>query len=183
MKRDAVYKGIVLAAGLLMEVGTVVAPLFLSVPGFVAANVTGTAFVAFALGPVYGGLFALGANVLLNYVTGGGGSVGYVLAVRAVEAFVIGWIGRRRRGWSCPVVASLLNAAVIPTLTLTLAFFGGSFRTELGFVEWFGREYAVFLRGGWLRVLQKYLFSCLVGYVLAVGMARGRRARSAESSA
>ena len=174
MKGGAVCKGLVIAAGFLMEAATVVAPMFFPVPRLVPSNLVGTAFVAFALGPVHGGLFALGTNVLLNYATGGGGPVGYVLAVRAIEAFVIGWIGRRRWGWAIPVAASLADFAAVPPVTFVLAYFWGSFGTDLGFVEWFGREYAVFFRSGSLYALQKYLFSCFLGYILALGVRRGK---------
>ena len=172
--RSAAYGAFVVAAGLLMEAATVVAPMFFSVPRLVSSNLVGTAFVAFALGPLYGCLFALGTNVLLNYATGGGGPVGYVLAVRAVEAFVVGWIGRRRWGWGVPIAASLVDFAVMPPITFVLAYYWGGFGTELGFVEWFGREYAVFSRSESLYVLQKYLFSCFLGYILALGVRRGK---------
>ena len=174
--RSAAHGIFIVAAGFLMEAATVVAPMFFSVPRFVSSSLVGTAFVAFALGPVYGGLFALGTNVLLHYATGGGGPVGYVLAVRAIEAFAVGWIGRRRWGWGVPVAASLVGAVVVPPVTFVLAYFWGSFGTDLGFVEWFGREYAVFFRSGSLHVLQKYLFSCLLGYILALLVRRGKSA-------
>ena len=96
--RSVTQRVSVVTVGFLMEAATVVAPMFFPVFRLVSSNLVGTAFVTFALGPVYGGLFALGTNVLLHYATGGGGPVGYVLAVRAIEAFVIGWIGRRRWG-------------------------------------------------------------------------------------
>ena len=63
--RSAAHGIFVVVAGFLMEAATVVAPMFFSVSRFVSSNLVGTAFVAFALGPVYGGLFALGTNVLL----------------------------------------------------------------------------------------------------------------------
>ena len=172
--RSAAYGAFVVAAGLLMEVATVVAPMFFSVPRLVSSNLVGTAFVAFALGSVPGGLFALGTNVLLHYATGGGGPVGYVLAVRAIEAFVVGWIGRRRWGWGVPVAASLVDFAVVPPITFVLAYYWGRFGTELGLAEWFGGEYAVFFRSKSLYVLQKYLFSCFLGYILALGVRRGK---------
>ena len=174
--RSAAHGIFVVAAGFLMEAATVVAPMFFSVPRFVSSSLVGTAFVAFALGPVHGGLFALGTNVLLHYATGGGGPVGYVLAVRAIEAFVIGWIGRWRWGWGIPVAASLTDFAAVPPVTFVLAYFWGNFGTDLGFVEWFGREYAVFFRSGSLHVLQKYLFSCLLSYILALLVRRGKSA-------
>ena len=174
--RSAAHGIFVVAAGFLMEAATVVAPMFFSVPRFVSSNLVGTAFVAFALGPVYGGLFALGTNVLLHYATGGGGPVGYVLAVRAIEAFVIGWIGRRRWGWGVPVAAFLVDFAAVPPITFVLAYCWGGFGTELGFAEWFDGEYTVFFRSGSLYVLQKYLFSCFLGYILALGVRRGKSA-------
>ena len=102
--RSAAYGAFIVAAGFLMEAATVVAPMFFPVPRIVSSNLVGTAFVAFALGPVPGGLFALGTSVLLHYATGGGGPVGYVLAVRAIEAFAAAYslaspVGRRKRGW------------------------------------------------------------------------------------
>ena len=172
--RSAAYGAFIVVAGFLMEAATVVAPMFFSVPRLVSSNLVGTAFVAFALGSVPGGLFALGTSVLLHYATGGGGPVGYVLAVRAIEAFVVGWIGRRRWGWGVPVAASLVGAVVVPPITFVLAYFWGGFGTELGFAEWFGREYAVFFRRESLYVLQKYLFSCFLGYILALGVRRGK---------
>ena len=174
--RSAAHGIFIVAAGFLMEAATVVAPMFFSVPRFVSSSLVGTAFVAFALGPVHGGLFALGTNVLLHYATGGGGPVGYGLAVRAIEALVIGGIGRRRWGWGIPVAASLADFAAVPPVTFVLAYFWGNFGTDLGFVEWFGREYAVFFRSGSLHVLQKYLFSCLLGYILALLVRRGKSA-------
>ena len=172
--RSAAYGAFIVVAGFLMEAATVVAPMFFSVPRFVSSNLVGTAFVAFALGSVPGGLFALGTNVLLHYATGGGGPVGYVLAVRAIEAFVVGWIGRRRWGWGVPVAASLVDFAVVPPITFVLAYYWGGFGTELGLAEWFGGEYAVFFRSKSLYVLQKYLFSCFLGYILALGVRRGK---------
>lgn len=182
MKSGAVCKGLVIVAGFLMETGTVVAPLFFSVPRIIASNLVGTTFVAFALGPVYGCLFALGTNVLLNYATGGGSPIGYVLAVRAIEASVIGWVGRRGWGWGGPAVASLLNTAVMPPATFILAYFWGQVGMDLGFAEWFGREFSEFLRNGGLYTLQKYLFSCFVGYVLACGVKRFEEVRNVEPS-
>ena len=172
--RSVTQRVSVVTVGFLMEAATVVAPMFFPVFRLVSSNLVGTAFVAFALGPVYGGLFALGTNVLLNYATGGGGPVRYVLVVRAIEAFVIGWIGRRRWGWGVPVAASLVDFAAVPPVTFALAYFWGSFGTELSFAEWFCREYAAFFRSGSLYAMQKYLFSCFLGYILALGVRRGK---------
>ena len=175
-------KMFVLVVGFLMDAAAVVAPLFFSLPKFFASSIAGTAFVAFALGPVYGGLFALATNILFHYATGGDGPVGYVLAARVIEAIVIGWSGGWKRGWRVPAVTSSLLILAMPPLTLALAYWGGNYGTEQGFFEWFGEEYAAFIGNRAIDVVQKYVFSICLAYALCRMWGWYRRDRSVAPS-
>ena len=152
-----------------LTVATLVGPIFFSLPRFVNINISGTALFSMALGPLAGGLWAISFNFISSTIGMGSGIIGYLMASRAIEAVIIGWVARSGRSWRSPLACAALLTAVQKPISLTLAYFFGAFTPSSGYWSFLMGEMDRYLSDQIATSFLSYTFSCFLAYLILKG--------------
>lgn len=152
-----------------LTVATLVGPIFFSLPRFVNINISGTALFSMALGPLAGGLWAISFNFISSTVGMGSGIIGYLMASRAVEAVIIGWVARSGRSWRVPLACAALLTAVQKPISLTLAYFFGAFTPSSGYWSFLLGEMDRYISDQIATSFLSYTFSCFLAHLILRG--------------
>lgn len=146
-----------------LSVLTHVTPIFLPLPKWILLNIAGTFLLSYALGPIYGALYAGALNIVISSMGMGSGVVIYVLLTQMIEAGLIGILKMKKikESFNVIMIGFILSLFMKPIGIALYAIFNGE-------VAWFMdniiNTYTTYLKTDFTMSLMTYLISAILGY-------------------
>ena len=155
----------ILLISIILSVSTHILPIFLQPPKWILLNIAGMFLVSYALGPVYGIMYAGVLNAVLSSIGMGSGIVIYALVTQMIEAGLIGVLRFKRiKGFlNVTLISFVLSVVIKPIGIFMYSIFNGEVSSIITNII---NIYISYLKTEFIVGFITYLMSGVLAYVV-----------------